>query len=121
MSKLKQIAQAKKRRAYRTREKLRHSLSARGGVRVSVFRSLYNIYAQIINDQEGKTLVSCSTIELKELKGNKKAKAFEVGKELAKKALEKGINKAIFDRGSYLYHGRVKSLAEGLREGGLEI
>ncbi|EKE05167.1 MAG: 50S ribosomal protein L18P [uncultured bacterium] len=89
--------------------------------RVSVFRSLKYIYAQVIDDINSTTLVSCSSLELKNLKGDKKAIANAVGKELAKRAQEKGITTAVFDRGSFLYHGRVKALAEGLREGGLNI
>lgn len=117
MSIAKKVARARKRRAYRTRERLKAS----SWPRVSIFRSLNNIYAQVIQDQENRTVVSCSTIELKDLKGDKKTVAFEVGKALAKKALEEGITKAVLDRGPYLYHGRIQSLAEGLREGGLEI
>jgi len=93
--------------------------------RLNVFRSLKNIYAQIIDDTTGTTIVSASTID-KELKGtlayggNKEA-AREVGKLIAKRALEKGIKQVVFDRGGYLYHGRVLELAEGAREGGLEF
>lgn len=89
--------------------------------RVSVFRSLRHIYAQIIDDTEGKTLCSFSSLNLKEKKGSKKEIAYQVGKKLAEIALAKGIKKVVFDRGCYKYHGRVKSLAEGLREGGLEF
>ena len=92
---------------------------------LNVFRSLKHIYAQIIDDTTGSTLVSASTVD-EALKGklnsgsNKEA-AREVGKLLARKALEKGITKVVFDRGGYLYHGRVRELAEGAREGGLEF
>lgn len=89
--------------------------------RVSVFRSLNHIYAQIIDDAAGTTLVSSSSLELKKRSGDKKAVARLVGLELAEKAKDKGIKAALFDRGRFLYHGRVKSLAEGLREGGLTI
>ena len=93
--------------------------------RVSVFRSLNQIYAQLIDDKQQHTLVSCSSLELskgkKKLSGDKKEIAHAVGVELAKRSVKKGIEKAVFDRGCYLYHGRVKSLAEGLREGGLKI
>ncbi len=91
------------------------------GPRVSVFRSLNHIYAQIIDDIDRKTLASCSSLELKISKGDKSDVAKKVGLELAKRALSAGLDKAIFDRGRYLYHGRVKSLAEGLREGGLNL
>jgi len=93
--------------------------------RLNVFRSLKHIYAQIIDDQKGYTLVSSSTLdkELKEaIKGlNKTEAARMVGKRIASLAIEKGIKKVVFDRGGYLYHGRVKALAEGAREGGLEF
>ena len=89
--------------------------------RVSVFRSLDHIYAQIIDDAQQKTLVSASSLTLKDVKGSKSEIAHAIGIALAKLALEKGVKKAAFDRGSYLYHGRVKALAEGVRAGGLEI
>jgi large subunit ribosomal protein L18 len=85
--------------------------------RLSVFRSLNNIYAQIIDDAQGKTIASASSIKLK--KGGDIASAKEVGKVLAEKALAKGIKKVVFDRGSLRYHGRIKALAETAREGGL--
>ncbi|MFN4197104.1 MAG: 50S ribosomal protein L18 [Caldimicrobium sp.] len=100
--------------------------------RLSVFRSKKHIYAQIIDDTLGHTLVACSSLtpeireKIKELKEkgeikNKVDIAFLVGKHLAEKAKEKGISKVVFDRGGYKYHGRVKALAEGAREGGLEF
>lgn len=88
--------------------------------RVSVFRSLNHIYAQIIDDVQGKTLVSCSTLEF-DATGDKTARALAVGKELAERAKQAGVQEAVFDRGRFLYHGRVKALAEGLREGGIRI
>ncbi|WHH61455.1 50S ribosomal protein L18 [Petroclostridium sp. X23] len=92
--------------------------------RLNVYRSLKNIYAQIIDDETGKTLVATSSLD-KDLQdiaygGNKEA-AKEVGKLIAKKAVEQGIKQVVFDRGGYLYHGRVAELAEGAREGGLEF
>lgn len=94
-------------------------------LRLSVYRSLNHIYAQIIDDAKGATLISVSSIdspikELKQHKGNI-ATAKEVGGLLAKRAQEKGIKKIVFDRGGYLYHGRVKALAEAAREAGLEF
>lgn len=93
--------------------------------RLSVFRSLNHIYAQIIDDDSGYTLVSASTAspEIKaETNGkNKSAHAGLVGSLVAKKALEKGIKRVVFDRGGYKYHGRVKSLAEAARQGGLKF
>ena len=93
--------------------------------RLNVYRSPKNIYAQVINDDEARTRVSSSTLD-KEFKekmnygGNLKA-AQLVGKIVAKRALEKGIKEVVFDRGGYLYHGRVKALAEGAREAGLKF
>jgi len=89
-------------------------------LRVSVTRSNLAIYAQIINDETGKTIVAVSSKEIKE---NKKPveKALLSGKLLAKKAKEKKIEKIVFDRNGYQYHGRVKALAEGMREGGLSF
>lgn len=86
--------------------------------RLSVFRANLHIYGQIINDETGKTLVSGSSLKLK-VKAKKADVAKEVGKEIAKKALEKGIKQIVFDRGGNAYHGRIKALAEGAREGGL--
>lgn len=93
--------------------------------RLSVYRSLNHIYAQIIDDVKGNTLVACSTVE-KSVKAmvegkTKKETAKIVGEELAKKALAKGIEAVVFDRGGYLYTGRVQSLADGAREAGLKF
>ena len=90
--------------------------------RLNVFRSLQNIYAQLIDDVKGETLVSASTVEkdFVEYGGNKCA-AHKVGELLAKRAAEKGIENCVFDRGGYIYHGRVKELADGAREGGLKF
>ncbi|HAK00042.1 MAG TPA: 50S ribosomal protein L18 [Bacteroidales bacterium] len=91
--------------------------------RLTVFRSNKSIYAQVINDEQGNTLVSASSAskELADKKLTKSEMAREVGKLVAGKALEAGISKIVFDRNGYLYHGRVKSLAEGAREGGLNF
>lgn len=90
--------------------------------RLNVFKSLNNIYAQIIDDTKGTTLVSASTLdkEFEGATGNCEA-AKKVGLLVAKKALEKGIENVVFDRGGYLYHGRIKELADGAREGGLKF
>lgn len=93
--------------------------------RLSVYRSLNHIYAQIIDDVKGMTLVTASTLD-KEIKGvvdgkDKKAQAFAVGEILAKKAKSKKITAVVFDRGGYLYTGRVANLADGARKGGLEF
>ena len=89
--------------------------------RLNLFRGLKHINVQIIDDLAGKTLVSASDQELKTKKGTKVEKAKETGKLIAKKAKEKKINKVVFDRSSYKYHGRIKALVEGAREGGLEF
>ncbi len=91
--------------------------------RLSVFRSNKHIVAQIIDDEKGHTLVSLSSfskeLKGKEIEGGKVGVAKEVGKLIAQKAKEKGIEKVVFDRGGYLFHGRVKALADGAREAGL--
>ena len=90
--------------------------------RLNVYRSLANIYAQIIDDEKGVTLVSASTQEkgFENYGGNVEA-AKAVGAAIAKRALEKGINEVVFDRGGYVYHGRVAALAEAAREAGLKF
>ena len=90
--------------------------------RLNVFRSNANIYAQIIDDVAGNTLVAASSLD-KAIEGNgsNKAAARAVGKLIAERAKAKGIETVVFDRGGYLYHGRVKALAEGAREGGLKF
>lgn len=118
MSVQRKIKQSKQRRAERVRDALRVKSSR---PRVSVHRTLKQVYAQVIDDVTSKTVASCSSLELKDIAGDKKAVAFAVGKELAKRAKDKGVESAVFDRGSFLYHGRVKALADGLREGGLTI
>ena len=87
--------------------------------RLSVFRSLSNISAQLIDDSNGKVLVDSSSLKIK--KGKKSEVATQVGAEIAKLAKTKKITACVFDRGGYLYHGRVKALAEAAREGGLQF
>jgi large subunit ribosomal protein L18 len=109
------------RKSNRERRKLRVRKKIFGTAehpRLSVFRSLKYIYAQLIDDTKGKTLVYAQS---KKQKGTKSEDAFAVGKELAKIAKEKGIKEAVFDRNGYQYHGRLQKLAEGAREGGLKI
>jgi large subunit ribosomal protein L18 len=89
--------------------------------RLVVFRSNRGIAAQLVDDAEGKTLAAASWLDKKSAKGAKTDQAAEVGKLLAANAKKAGIERAIFDRGGYLYHGRVKALAEAAREGGLEL
>ena len=111
---------ARKARHARVRSKLNGTATC---PRLNVFRSNSNIFAQIIDDEKGITLVSASSID-KELKlengGNKEA-ATKVGELIAKRAKEANISKVVFDRGGYLYHGRVQALAEAARENGLEF
>lgn len=118
---IKKIDKNKKRK--KRHMKLRKKISGTPNVpRLCVFRSSKNMYAQIIDDLNGVTLVSSSTLD-KDFNGigsNKNA-AREVGKDIAKKAINKSINRVIFDRGGYLYHGRVSELAEGAREEGLKF
>ena len=88
--------------------------------RLFVFRSAKHIYAQLIDDNKGKIIASASDLKSGKRK-NKTEKAKEIGKLIAQKAVEKKLEKVVFDRGGYKYHGRVKSLAEGAREGGLKF
>ncbi len=87
--------------------------------RLNVFRSLNHIYAQVIDDQKGITVVSASSIKLKT--GGNIAAAKEIGKTIAELAIEKGVKKVVFDRGGYLYHGRGKAVADAAREAGLDF
>lgn len=106
------------RRKNRTRTKL-YNITKR--LRLSVFRSKKHIYAQIIDTNIGKTLVSASDFNIKEGLKNKKQLAKSVGVLIANKAKEKKIFEVVFDKGPYLYHGRIKELADGAREGGLKF
>lgn len=109
----------------RRKARVRRTLKARanGRPRLSVFRSEKNIYAQIIDDANGRTLAAASSLE-KDLKienGANQAAAAQVGKTLAERATKAGVAEVIFDRGGYLFHGRVKALADAAREGGLSF
>jgi large subunit ribosomal protein L18 len=118
MSLIRKKEKQKTRRALRVHAKIRKNATR---PRLSVFRSLKHFYAQVIEDKSGKTLCACSTVELKDLAGDKKAQARLVGLELAKRAQENKIDKIVFDRGRFLYHGRLKEFADGVREGGLKF
>jgi large subunit ribosomal protein L18 len=112
------------RRKMRTRRALKAAAKGRRA-RLSVFRSSKHIYAQIIDDAEGRTLVAASSLD-KDLKGNLKKgsdqpAAEAVGKLVAERALKAGVKDVVFDRGGYLYHGRVKALADAAREAGLKF
>jgi large subunit ribosomal protein L18 len=103
-------------------KKVRGKISLNLGIpRLTVFRSNQHVWAQIIDDKHGKTLVSTSTKTLKDTKGTKIERATLVGQEIAKLALTKKIINIRFDRGLYRYHGRVKALADGARSGGLKF
>ncbi|MBI4091732.1 MAG: 50S ribosomal protein L18 [Candidatus Levybacteria bacterium] len=106
----------KDRRAKRVRGKI---LALKKLPRFTVFRSNRYIYAQVIDDSGRKTLAQANEKELSDVKMSKAQKATEVGKRLAKKAVAKKIKNVVFDKGAYKYHGRIKALAEGAREGGL--
>ncbi|HWZ93100.1 MAG TPA: 50S ribosomal protein L18 [Polyangiaceae bacterium] len=88
--------------------------------RLAVFRSLNHVYAQLIDDGTSRTVAAASTVALK-AKGNGMAEAAQVGKEIAAKAKAAGVNAVVFDRGGFLYHGRIKALADAAREAGLEF
>jgi large subunit ribosomal protein L18 len=111
------------RRTAKVRRNIRRAAGSRA--RLSVFRSSKHIYAQVIDDADGQTVVSASSLE-KDMRGNLKTganieAAKAVGKRLAERAAAKGIKEVVFDRGGYLYHGRVKALADAAREGGLDF
>jgi large subunit ribosomal protein L18 len=114
----------KQEKRYRRHKRIRAKVSGtQERPRLCVFRSNKHIYAQLIDDEKGHVLLAASDLEFKKTK-SKKTKvdiAFEVGKLIAQKALQKNIKKVVFDRGGYKYHGRIKALAEGARKGGLEF
>ena len=106
----------------RIHERIRRKLAGTGErPRLNVYRSLNHIYAQVIDDQKGETLVSASTLSLKVKTGGNVAAAREIGKAVAELAVKQGIKKVVFDRGGYLYHGRIKALADAARAAGLEF
>jgi len=114
--------EARKRRKMRVRKKV---FGTPERPRLAVFGSLNHIYAQVINDMEGRTIAAASTIE-KEVRekidhGGNVDSARQVGQMIAKRAVEKGVRKVVFDRGGFRYHGRIKALADAAREGGLEF
>ena len=114
------LRQQAKRRAERTRRRLK-AVSA-GRLRLSVYRSDKNISAQIIDDAQGITIAAASSLEGgRGSKGSDVAAATKIGKLIAERAIEKGVTDVVFDRGQYIYHGRVKALAEAAREAGLNF
>ena len=113
--------------ADRRKARVRRAVAAHSGgrPRLSVFRSSKQIYAQVIDDEHGRTIAAASSLE-KPLRESLKTganveAARRVGKELAERAKKAGVDKVVFDRGAYIYHGRVKALADGAREGGLDF
>ena len=118
MSTQKTVAKRRTRRTYRVRGALNQGTPR---PRVSVFRTLKQIYAQIIDDANHNTIVSLSSVALKDAKGDKKTVAKQVGIQLGKLAQEKSVSEVVFDRGSRTYTGRIAALADGLRESGLKF
>ena len=113
----------KKRQIRRSRVRKKIGKGSAERPRFSVFRSNVHIYAQLIDDKAGKTLVSASSLNIKGVikKADKTTKAKEVGKKIAEKAKTAGIKTALFDRGGYAYHGRTKAVLESARDGGLKV
>jgi large subunit ribosomal protein L18 len=109
-------AEHRRRRHFRVRKKVNGTAER---PRLVVFRSDKHIYAQLVDDDAGRTIATVSSLKLTE--GKKSDKASEVGKQVAMVAKDKGITRVVFDRGGYKYHGRVKAVADGAREGGLEF
>jgi large subunit ribosomal protein L18 len=122
MSQTNPRAVARLKRQARIRKKIRGTSER---PRLSVFRSARHVYAQLVDDTAGTTLATASTVEksFKDLPAaeDKKSAAAQIGKLIAQRALDKGIKKVVFDRNGFLYHGRVKALSDGAREGGLEL
>ncbi|HZG36799.1 MAG TPA: 50S ribosomal protein L18 [Gaiellaceae bacterium] len=110
--------QARERRQRRIRGKVSGTAER---PRLAVFRSNKGIFAQLVDDESGRTVAGASWLGLKSFNGTKTEQAREVGKAIAAAAKEAGVESVVFDRGGYLYHGRVKALAEGAREGGLQF
>ncbi len=111
---------AKKLHRIRRHEKVRAKISGTSSrPRIAVFKSNQYIYAQVVDDESGKTLLSVSDMEVK--KGKKSEKALKIGETLAARMKEKGLLEAVFDRGGFKFHGRVKSVADGLRNGGIKF
>lgn len=120
MNSHKKLNQIRKRRQIRTRAKIK-SVGRKTKPRLSVFKSNCFIYAQLIDDRVGKTVISASTRLFKDEKDKKTVLAERLGEIIAKKAKEKKIESAVFDRGNYKYHGQVKAVAEGAKKNGLNL
>ncbi|MGB2762085.1 MAG: 50S ribosomal protein L18 [Minisyncoccales bacterium] len=115
----------KQEKRYRRHKRVRAKISGNSNIpRLCVFRSNKRIYAQLIDDEKGKTILSSTEFEIKKSKDKQTTKitiANQIGELIAKKAVEKKIKKVVFDRGGYKYHGRVKALADGAKKGGLQF
>lgn len=120
MSLQKRIQKRTTRRTHRVRNKLR-TINRTGRYRVSVFRSNKDLYLQVIDDSNGHTIIGMAASSLAGITGDKSERARQLGIRVGQKAVEQNVTEVLFDRGSYLYHGRVKAAAEGLREGGLQF
>lgn len=116
------MALSKQERRIRIHKRIRKIVEGTPEVpRLSVFRSNKDIYAQLIDDSNSKTLISASSLKMESKGKTKTEQAFEVGKQLAENAKQAGLEQVVFDRSGYLYHGRVKALADGARKGGLKF
>lgn len=114
------LQKRKTRRTHRVRNHLK-LVNRSGKLRVSVFRSNKDVYVQIVDDAAHKTILCHNSASLTSKDGDKVAQAKQVGLELGKRAVEQGVGPVYFDRGSYRYHGRVKAIADGLRESGVQL
>lgn len=113
---------SKKNKRLKVRKRIRSKVFGTDSTpRLSIFRSNSEIYAQIINDDKGHTLISSSSLNLKKDKLTKTEMAKTIGAEIAKKAIKKGIETVVFDRGGFIYHGRIKALADSARDNGLKF
>jgi len=116
------MEQDKRTKKDRRHKRIRSKIKGTGKIpRLCVFRSNKHIYGQLIDDEKGRTLLVASDKELKKSSGKKTDIANQIGQLLAKKAIEKKVEKVVFDRGGYKYHGKIKALAEGARKGGLKF
>lgn len=114
----KSLKEKRQTKHYRVRAKISAGTADRP--RLNVFKSNTGIYAQVINDDEGKTIASASTVSLK-LKGNNIENAKKIGAEVANKAIAAGVKEVVFDRGGFIYHGKIQALADAAREAGLKF
>jgi len=116
------MALSKRERRIRIKRRIRNKISGTSETpRMSIYRSNTDIYVQVINDLDGQTLLSASSLKIDKKGLNRTDLSKKVGEEIAKAAIEKGITTVVFDRGGYLYHGRVKAVADAAREAGLKI